>query len=112
MRWTGIIIGLFLIFHLLDLTWGEVNPDFVQGDPYNNLFATFERVPVAIVYIVAMLALGLHIFHGAWSMFQSLGLNNPRYNIWRRWFAIGFAAVITVGNISMPLLITTGAVSP
>jgi succinate dehydrogenase / fumarate reductase cytochrome b subunit len=112
MRWTGIIIGLFLIFHLLDLTWGEVNPDFVQGDPYNNLFATFERVPVAIVYIVAMLALGLHIFPGAWSMFQSLGLNNPRYNIWRRWFAIGFAAVITVGNISMPLLITTGAVSP
>jgi len=112
MRWTGVIIALFVIFHLLDLTWGQANPDFVQGDPYNNLFATFERVPVAIVYIVAMLALGLHIFHGAWSMFQSLGLNNPRYNIWRRYFAIGFAAVITIGNISMPLLITTGAVSP
>jgi succinate dehydrogenase / fumarate reductase cytochrome b subunit len=69
-------------------------------------------VPVAIVYIVAMLALGLHIFHGAWSMFQSLGLNNPRYNIWRRWFAVAFAAVITAGNVSMPLLITTGAVQP
>jgi succinate dehydrogenase / fumarate reductase cytochrome b subunit len=112
MRWTGVITLLFLIFHLLDLTWGEVNPDFVEGNPYNNLFATFERVPVAVVYILAMLALGFHIFHGAWSMFQSLGLNNPRYNIWRRWFAIGFAVVITVGNISMPLLITTGAVQP
>jgi succinate dehydrogenase / fumarate reductase cytochrome b subunit len=112
MRWTGIIVALFVVFHLLDLTWGNANPDFVLGDPYHNLFATFERVPVAIVYIVAMLALGLHIFHGAWSMFQSLGLNNPRYNIWRRWFAVAFAAVITAGNVSMPLLITTGAVQP
>ena len=50
-----------------------------------------------------MLALGVHLFHGAWSMFQSLGLNNPRYNIWRRYFAVGFAVVITVGNVSMPL---------
>jgi succinate dehydrogenase / fumarate reductase cytochrome b subunit len=112
MRWTGIIIGLFLIFHLLDLTWGNANPDFIRGNPYHNLFATFEREPVAIAYIVAMLALGLHIFHGAWSMFQSLGWNNPRYNIWRRWFAVAFAAVITIGNVSMPLLITTGAVQP
>jgi succinate dehydrogenase / fumarate reductase cytochrome b subunit len=111
MRWTGIIIALFVIFHLLDLTWGSANPHFVRGDPYDNLFYSFERVPVAIVYILAMLALGIHIFHGAWSMFQSLGLNNPRYNAWRRWFAAGFAFVILVGNVSMPLLITTGAVS-
>jgi succinate dehydrogenase / fumarate reductase cytochrome b subunit len=111
MRWTGIIVALFVVFHLLDLTWGPANPDFVRGDPYDNLFYSFERVPVAIVYIVAMLALGLHIFHGAWSMFQSLGLNNPRWNIWRRYFAIAFAVVITVGNVSMPLLITTGVVT-
>ncbi len=111
MRWTGIIIALFVVFHLLDLTWGSANPHFVRGDPYDNLFYSFERVPVAIVYILAMIALGIHIFHGAWSMFQSLGLNNPRWNIWRRYFAIGFAVVITVGNVSMPLLITTGVVS-
>ena len=111
MRWTGIIVGLFVIFHLADLTWGSANPNFVRGDPYDNLFNSFERVPVAIIYIFCMLALGFHIFHGAWSMFQSLGLNNPRWNIWRRWFAIGFAVVITVGNVSMPLLITTGAVT-
>jgi succinate dehydrogenase / fumarate reductase cytochrome b subunit len=111
MRWTGIIVAAFVVFHLLDLTWGSANPHFVRGDPYDNLFYSFERVPVAIAYIVAMLALGIHIFHGAWSMFQSLGLNNPRWNIWRRWFAIAFAVVITVGNVSMPLLITPGAVS-
>jgi succinate dehydrogenase / fumarate reductase cytochrome b subunit len=111
MRWTGIIVALFLVFHLLDLTWGPANPDFVRGDPYDNLFYSFERVPVAIAYIVAMLALGFHVFHGAWSMFQSLGLNNPRWNIWRRYFAVGFAVLITVGNIAMPLLITTGVVT-
>lgn len=110
MRWTGIIVALFVIFHLMDLTWGNANPDFVRGDVYNNLFNSFEREPVAAVYIVAMLALGLHLFHGLWSMFQSLGLNNPRWNQWRRTFAIAFAVVITVGNISMPLLITTGVV--
>jgi succinate dehydrogenase / fumarate reductase cytochrome b subunit len=111
MRWTGIIIALFVVFHLLDLTWGAANSHFVRGDVYDNLFNSFERVPVAIAYIVAMVALSIHIFHGAWSMFQSLGWNNPRWNVWRRYFAAGFAAVILVGNVSMPLLIVTGAVT-
>jgi succinate dehydrogenase / fumarate reductase cytochrome b subunit len=111
MRWTGVIIALFLIFHLLDLTWGPANPDFVRGDPYDNVIESFQRVPVAIVYIVANIALAIHIFHGAWSMFQSLGWNNPRFNIYRRWFAAAFAIVIGVGNVSMPLLVVTGAVS-
>ena len=111
MRWTGVIVGLFLIFHLLDLTWGTANPDFHRGDVYDNVIASFERVPVAIVYIAANIALGIHIFHGAWSMFQSLGWNSPRYNSWRRAFAVAFAAVITVGNVSMPLLVVTGVVN-
>jgi succinate dehydrogenase / fumarate reductase, cytochrome b subunit len=111
MRWTGIIVALFVIFHLADLTWGFANPHFVRGDPYDNLFYSFQRVPVAIFYIIANLALAVHIFHGAWSMFQSLGLNNPRYNRWKRWFATGFAGLIAVGNCSMPLLITTGVVT-
>jgi succinate dehydrogenase / fumarate reductase cytochrome b subunit len=111
MRWTGIIVALFVIFHLADLTWGSANPHFVRGDPYNNLFNSFERVPVAIAYIAAMIAISIHIFHGAWAMFNSLGLNNPRYNDWKRAFAAGFALVILVGNVSMPLLIVTGAVT-
>jgi succinate dehydrogenase / fumarate reductase, cytochrome b subunit len=112
MRWTGIITLLFLIYHLMDQTWGPANSHFVRGDPYDNLFYSFQRVPVAIVYIVAMVALAFHIYHGAWSMFQSLGLNNPRWNIWRRYFAVTFAVVIGIGYISMPLLIVTRAVTP
>jgi succinate dehydrogenase / fumarate reductase cytochrome b subunit len=111
MRWTGVIIGLFILFHLADLTWGTVNPDFVRGDIYRNFVATFSRPPVAVIYIVANVALGLHLFHGAWSMFQSLGLNNPRWNSWRRSFATGFAALITAMNIMFPIAVMTGMVS-
>ena len=64
-----------------------------------------------MIYIVANILLGIHIFHGAWSMFQSLGWNNPRFNVWRRYFAIGFAAVIVMGNVSIPIAVLTGAVS-
>ncbi len=110
MRWTGVIVGLYLIFHLMDLTWGNANPGFVRGDTYDNLIHSFERVPVAIVYILANLALAIHIFHGAWSMFQSLGLNNPKWNGARRSFAIGFATLIGVANISFPLMVVTGVV--
>ncbi len=110
MRWTGTIVGLWLIFHLADLTWGFANPDFVRGDPYNNLVASFDRTPVAIVYIIANLLLGMHIFHGAWSMFQSLGINSPRYNRMRRHFAVGFAAIIVIGNVSFPIAVMTGLV--
>jgi succinate dehydrogenase / fumarate reductase cytochrome b subunit len=112
MRWTGVIVALFVIFHLLDQTWGPVNNHFVRGDPYHNMYDSFQRVPVAIAYIVANLALGIHIFHGAWAMFNSLGVNNPRFNPWKRYFAGGFATVITLGYVSIPLLIVTGAVNP
>jgi len=110
MRWTGVIFALFLVFHLADLTWGTVNPDFVRGDIYRNFVATFSRPPVAVIYIVANLALGLHLFHGAWSMFQSLGVNNPRWNSWRRSFAVGFAALITAMNVMFPMSVLTGMV--
>ena len=110
MRWTGVVIGLFVVFHLADLTWGTVNPDYVRGDVYRNFVATFSRPPVAIIYLVANLALVVHLFHGAWSMFQSLGLNNPRWNRWRRGFAIGFAATVGAMNLSFPLAVMTGIV--
>jgi succinate dehydrogenase / fumarate reductase, cytochrome b subunit len=111
MRWTGPIVGLFVIFHLLDLTWGTANPDFRSGDAYANVVASFERVPVAVVYVVANLALALHLYHGAWSLFQSMGWAHPRYNASRRWFAIAFAAVVAVGNISFPIAVVAGVVS-
>ena len=109
MRWTGVIILLFVLFHLADLTWGWVNPDFVRGDVYRNAQASLTNAVPAAIYIVANLALGIHLLHGAWSMFQSLGLNSPKYNSWRRNFAVGFAVVVTVGNLSFPLGFVSGA---
>jgi len=111
MRWTGVIVLLFVAFHLLDLTWGPANPDFVEGDPYHNTVESLQRWPVALVYIVANLALAVHLYHGAWSLFQSMGWSHPRFNVWRRRFAVAFAAVIAAGNISFPLAILTGIVS-
>jgi succinate dehydrogenase / fumarate reductase, cytochrome b subunit len=110
MRLTGVVILLFLIWHLADLTWGPVNPDFVRGDVYRNLVASFERPWSSAIYIVANIALGIHLFHGAWSMFQSLGLNNPKWNSWRRGFAVTFAGVVMLGNLSFPIAVLTGAV--
>jgi succinate dehydrogenase / fumarate reductase cytochrome b subunit len=110
MRWSGVIVGFYVLFHLADLTWGWVNPDYVRGDAYGNLVNSFQRVPVAILYVIANVLLGIHIFHGAWSMFQSLGLNNPRFNDWRRKFAQGFAALIVIGNVSFPIAVTLGVV--
>jgi succinate dehydrogenase / fumarate reductase, cytochrome b subunit len=72
---------------------------------------SFERWPVALFYVVANLLLGLHLTHGAWSIFQSLGWNNPRFNAWRTVFARGFAAVVVIGNISFPIAVTLGIVS-
>ncbi len=111
MRWSGVIVLLFVVFHLADLTWGNANPEFVRGEVYDNLIASFERTPVAIVYIVANLALGLHILHGVWSLFQSIGANNRVYNKWRRYLAWGFTAVIVVGNLSFPIAIQLGIIS-
>ncbi len=113
MRWSGTIVLLFLIWHLADLTWGLTfaNPDWVLGMPYQNAVASMSRVGVAAIYIVANIALGFHIFHGAWSLFQSVGVNNPRFNRWRRWLAQGLATIIVLGNVSFPLLIVTGVVA-
>ena len=111
MRWTGTIVLLFLIYHLADLTWGFANPDFQRGDIYDNIVASFSRTPVAVLYIVAQAFLAVHIFHGAWSMFQSLGFSDDRYNEWRRWFAAVFAFVIFIGNSSIPLSVQLGIIN-
>ncbi|MFM8304917.1 MAG: succinate dehydrogenase cytochrome b subunit [Actinomycetota bacterium] len=111
MRWTGVIVGLFVVFHLLDLTWGATGAEWTRGEVYENIIHSFERVPVAIAYIVANIALGIHLYHGGWSMFQSLGWNSRKFNNWRRLFAIGFASIVVIGNVSMPLLVVTGVVN-
>lgn len=110
MRWTGVIVLLFVVWHLADLTWGWANPGFVRGDVYRNVDASLSRIPVSVLYIVANIALGVHLYHGAWSLFQSMGWNRPRFNKWRRGFAIGFATLIVVGNVSFPIAVMAGIV--
>jgi succinate dehydrogenase / fumarate reductase, cytochrome b subunit len=111
MRWTGVIVGLFVLFHLADLTWGFANPAFDRGDVYHNVVASFQRWPVSLFYILANLALGLHLYHGSWSLFQSLGVNNPRFNHWRWYFAVAFALVVTLGNVMFPIMVLAGIVT-
>jgi succinate dehydrogenase / fumarate reductase cytochrome b subunit len=110
MRWTGIIVALFIIWHLADLTWGWANPDFSRGDVYRNLDASLSRIPVAILYIVANIALGIHLFHGTWSLFQSMGWNNPKFNQWRKGAAAGVATLVVVGNVSFPIMTLAGVI--
>ena len=111
MRWSGFIFLAFLLFHLADFTWGikPAAPEaWERGAVFANFVATFSRPAVTILYVVAMVLLGIHLYHGAWSMFQSLGINHPKFNLWRRWFAIGVAAVITAGFIAPPLAVAFG----
>ena len=110
MRWGGVIILLFVVFHLLHLTWGVVHPSFVPGDVYHNVVAGFQVWWVALFYIAAQVALGFHLYHGLWSLFQSLGWSHPRFNRWRRWLAHGFAWIVTLGNVSFPLAVLSGLV--
>ena len=110
MRWGGVIILLFIIYHLLHLTIGTLHPDFVKNDPYHNVVIGFQVWWVSAVYIIANLTLGLHLYHGLWSMFNSLGLNHVKFNRWRRTFAIVFAVITTLGNVSFPIAVLIGVV--
>ena len=110
MRWGGIIILCYVIYHLLDLTFGTVNPSFISGDVYHNLVVSFARPPVSAAYIVAVIALALHIYHGLWSAFQTLGLNRPPTSGWRRGVAAGIALAIAGGYIAIPVAVLAGAV--
>lgn len=114
MRWSGYIFLAYLAFHLADFTWGiaPFAPDtWVRGSIRANFLATFSRWPVTAFYVFANLLLGIHLFHGIWSMFQSLGINNPRFNKWRRWLAQGLSVLITLGNVSMPLAVAFGVIA-
>jgi len=110
MRWGGVIILLFIIYHLLHFTTGTVHPNFIEHDVYHNVVTGFQVWWVSAFYIIANLALGLHLYHGLWSMFNSLGLNNPKFNNWKKVFATAFALVITLGNLSFPIAVLMGLV--
>jgi succinate dehydrogenase / fumarate reductase, cytochrome b subunit len=108
MYWSGPIILAFVIYHLLDFTFGKVNPHFEPGNVYGNVVASFQVIPVAAFYIIAMLLLCLHLYHGLWSMFQSLGIAHPRRTPVLRRSAAVVAILIAAGNISIPVAVLAG----
>ena len=117
MRWGGVIIVLFIIYHILHLTLGKVGyapGQYMPEDPnngfqvYSNVVNGFKVWPVSLFYILAMLALGFHLYHGVWSMFQTLGLNNGRWNGTVRGLALVIALAVVIGNISIPVAVLTG----
>ncbi|HTR19541.1 MAG TPA: succinate dehydrogenase cytochrome b subunit [Gemmatimonadales bacterium] len=109
-RLFAILFFLYVVYHLLDLTFGSANPAFVPGDAYHNLVTSFQRVPVAVTYEAAMVILGLHLYHGLWSACQTLGFNHPRYNHYRRGAALGLALLISIGFGIVPLAVLAGIV--
>jgi succinate dehydrogenase / fumarate reductase, cytochrome b subunit len=110
MYWSGPILLAFIIYHILDLTLGKANPHFVEGDVYQNVIASFSNPIVSLWYIFSMVLLALHLRHGAWSMFQSLGIANPRHNDFLKKAAIVFAIVIFIGFTAVPVGVLTGLV--
>jgi succinate dehydrogenase / fumarate reductase, cytochrome b subunit len=114
MMWSGPIILAFVIFHLLHFTFGTVHPGgpFVEGDVYNNVVTGFQFWPVSLFYIIAMILLCIHLYHGLWSMFQSLGFSHPVYTPWLKLFAKIVAILIAIGNTSIPVAVLAGFLKP
>ena len=111
MLWGGVLILVYVIYHLLHMTFGTVHPDFVPGDAYNNFVIGFRDPVASAVYVAAMIPLGLHMYHGFWSMLQTLGANNPKYNRVRRPLALTLAAIVVLLNISFPVAVLLGVVT-
>ncbi len=107
-RWGGLVLALFLIYHILHLTTGTLHPSFSHTDVYANMVRGFGVPWVAAIYLVAVAALGLHLYHGMWSVFQSLGINNAAVRPTRRRLATGIAALVYVGFTAIPLAVLFG----
>lgn len=108
MRWGGVIILLFVVYHLLHMTAGTVHPDFEYGAVYANLVTGFQNPLVAGFYLVAVGALSLHVYHGVWSLFTTLGVTNPRVERMRRPLAAVSSVALFVGYGSVPLAVVLG----
>jgi succinate dehydrogenase / fumarate reductase, cytochrome b subunit len=110
MRWGGVIILLFVIYHILDLTTGTLNPNGVHGEVYDNVVADFSRWYITLAYTVAMIALGLHLRHGVWSALQTLGRSSGPYQRRYKAIALVFSVVLTAGFLAVPVAVQFGLV--
>ncbi|MDG4809038.1 succinate dehydrogenase cytochrome b subunit [Micromonospora sp. WMMD1120] len=113
MRWGGVIILLFVIYHILDLTTGTLNPVGNESKPYGNVVADFapERWYVTLFYTLAIVTVGFHLRHGAFSAFRSLGQQTPRGERTARTAALLFAVLLCAGYLVVPFAVLTGLVS-
>jgi succinate dehydrogenase / fumarate reductase cytochrome b subunit len=114
MKWSGPIVLAFVIYHLLHFTFGVVHfgGPFDRHNVYNNVVFGFRFWPVSLFYIIAMAMLCYHLYHGLWSMFQSLGISHPTYTPWLRTGAKIVAIAIASGNISIPIAVLLGVLRP
>lgn len=112
MKWGGLAIFLFGVFHLLMFTWGVVTPGYhyAFGHPAQMVIGAFGVWWVDVVYAAALLALGLHLYHATWSMFQTWGVNSRRWDHTIRTAATINAVVLFVGFYSLPLGVITGGI--
>jgi succinate dehydrogenase / fumarate reductase cytochrome b subunit len=117
MRWSGPILAAFIIYHLLHFTTGTAHPDFAWQDraahvpaPYENVVAGFSNPLVSAFYILSMILLGMHINHGAWSLFQSIGFHHPRYTPLLRKLGRYASYALVAGNCSIPIAVMAGVV--
>ena len=110
MLYSGPIVLAFLIYHILHFTTGQAHPNFKPGDVYANVVAGFQNPAASLFYMVANIMLATHLYHGVWSMFQTVGVNHPKYTPKLKALAKIYGIVIGVGNVSMPLAVLTGIV--
>jgi len=113
MKYSGPALLLYILFHLAHFTAPGLSlggHEFNPVDPYGNFVSSFQVPWVTLLYVVANLLLGMHLYHGAYSLLQSLGLNHPRYNSKARHGARAFAFLVTAGNVIMPLSVLFGLI--
>jgi succinate dehydrogenase / fumarate reductase cytochrome b subunit len=110
MRWGGVAILLFVVYHILHFTTGQAHPDFIHLAPYHNVTTAFRVWWVAGIYVAAMIALALHLYHGTWSMFQTLGVEHAKVNPARRRLATVLAVLVPLGFVSVPIAVLLGII--
>lgn len=110
MRWGGVIILAFVIFHILDLTLGAVNSEGRDAEPFDRMLASFQNPVVTIFYAVSVILVGMHLRHGIWSATQTLGQSNRRRELTVNYAATAIATVLTVGFLLTPFAILFGLI--
>lgn len=107
-RWGGVLLAVFIVYHLLHFTVGTVHPSFSETDIYHNIVSGFAVWPVAVFYLLAMLALGLHLYHGGWSSMRTLGLSKPSPNPLHHRITLVLAVLVAGLFATIPLAVLFG----